>query len=67
MSPKFCLPRKALYLFVNDKEGEGVEVLIEATGHFPTKVRHITVNAKEEANEACQILLKCKHNEAKRT
>jgi len=54
-------------LFVNDKEGEGVEVLIEATGHFPTKVRHITVNAKEEANEACQILLKCKHNEAKRT
>jgi hypothetical protein len=42
-------PRQALYSFVRDSEGEGLEVLVEATSDFPTKIRHIPKNAKEEA------------------
>jgi len=49
-------PRQALYSFVRDSEGEGLEVLIEATSDFSTKIRHIPNNAKEEAGRALEVL-----------
>jgi Restriction endonuclease len=49
-------PRKALYTFVIDNEGEGIEVITEASGDFPTRVRHIKQNAKEERKKAFEIL-----------
>ena len=41
----------AIYSFVRDGEGEGLEILIEATSDFPTKIRHV----KTKADQACLL------------
>lgn len=45
-------PKPALYSFVYDSKGKGIEVLIVATGDFPIKIRHIKENASTEAGKA---------------
>ena len=50
-------PRLALYSYVHDDEGEGIEVLIEATSDFPTKVRHIETGARNEILQTVHILV----------
>ena len=52
--------RLALYSFVRDSEGEGIEILIEATSNFPTAIRHIQSNARDEQNRARTILMAAK-------
>jgi len=50
-------PRKALYSYVSYyRTQEGVEILIEATGDFPTRVRHITENVREDDLKSGEIL-----------
>lgn len=49
--------RPALYSFVRDSEGEGIEVLIEATSDFPTKIRHLPTNARKEEQKTFELLL----------
>lgn len=44
--------RKAMYSFVRDSEGEGLEVLIEATSDFKTKLRYVKRNASKEMKDA---------------
>lgn len=41
-------PRLALYTFVKDDEGEGIEILIEAQSNYPTRIRYIKENASLE-------------------
>jgi hypothetical protein len=58
-------PRKALYALVSNNEGEGIEVLIEAAGDFPARVRHIEENAKEERRRVFENMIefeKKRHN-----
>jgi hypothetical protein len=50
-------PRPAMYSFVRDSEGEGLEVLIEATSDFPTKIRHVTTKAGEACRFAKNVLI----------
>ncbi len=51
-------PKKALYILVSDNDNdEGLEVLIEATGDFPAKVRHIEKNAKDEIHRINKIFI----------
>lgn len=55
-------PRSALYSYVHDDdEGEGIEVLIEATSDFPTKVRHIKTGARNEISRIVDILMSKHH------
>jgi len=49
--------RPHLYGFVRDSEGEGIEMLIEATGDFPTKIRHIPSGARREEQNSLAHLL----------
>lgn len=48
--------RLALYSFVRDNEGEGIEILIESKGDFPTKIRHISNNARSEFLKIIKLL-----------
>jgi len=50
-------PRIALYTFARDDEGEGLEVLIEATSDFPTRIRHIGKNAPAAMKTAEDLML----------
>jgi hypothetical protein len=49
-------PRLAMYSFVSDSEGEGVEVLVEATSDFPAKIRHVASNARSESIKTSDLL-----------
>ncbi len=40
--------RSGLYTFVAGKDGEGIEVLVEATSDFPARIRYIAQNAEVE-------------------
>lgn len=46
----------ALYSFVRDSDGEGIEVLIVNNSNFPCYIRHIPTNAKNELAKAKAIL-----------
>lgn len=41
-------PILALYTFVKDNEGNGIEILIAAQSNYPTKIRYIKEKASEE-------------------
>ena len=50
-------PRQALYALVSDGEGEAIEVLIEATGAYPTKIRHLKEDAHFVEQEMLELLV----------
>ncbi len=52
-------PRSGLYAFVWDGEGEGLEILVEATSDFITRIRHIQTGARAAAQTAIQLLARC--------
>lgn len=45
------------YAFIYTAAGEGFEMCIEAAADFPTHVRHLTSNARNEANTAFAAIL----------
>lgn len=49
-------PRLALYAFVRDSEGEGLEVLVEASGDLRTRTRYIVKDASTAENGAAKLL-----------
>lgn len=49
-------PRRALYAFVRDNEGEGVETLVEATSDFHARIRYIKNDVKNAEQKASQLL-----------
>lgn len=49
-------PQLAMYSFVYDNEGEGLEVLLEATGDFNTKVRYMSKRARDEYLKVAAVL-----------
>lgn len=54
---KSSRPKPAIYSFIWDSEGEGVEVLITATSEFPVQIRHVTEKAGDEAVQIFGYLL----------
>jgi len=55
---RYSESRKALYSFIGDNEEKGLEVLIEAAGNFPTKVRHVPKNARDEIKKSIDIFIR---------
>lgn len=56
LNPDSSYPIPALYCFVYDSEGEGLEVIIESTGDFATRIRHVSSNARDEYSKITEIL-----------
>lgn len=46
----------ALYIFVRDSQGEGLEVLVFANSNLSTKIRYIRKNARGEMNKVMKLL-----------
>lgn len=51
-------PRLALYSFVTSTEGDGLEVLVEATGDYTTRIRYIESGALAVEKEVMQLLMR---------
>jgi hypothetical protein len=50
--------KEAVYLFVRDSEGEGLEVLVMQDSTFTSMIRHINGGARDEQNKAHELLEK---------
>lgn len=53
---KATKPRRGLYAFVYDSEGEGLEIIVEGTSDFNTRIRHLESGAKAAANSSVEYL-----------